>query len=114
MKFFVATLLTALLAFVGGFWFDWWIIAIAAFVAAILVHQKAGKAFLAGFAGGFILWGAMAYWIDMQNEGLLSKKVSKLLSLGDHPFLLICVSAIVAALVAGFGAMSGSYLRSSK
>jgi hypothetical protein len=114
MKLLVAIILTALLAFVAGLWLDWWSIAIAAFFIAVLVHQKAGKAFLAGFLGVFILWGVLAWWIDMKNDGVLSKKIAEVLPLGGHPTLLIIVTAFVGALVAGFGAMSGSYLRSSK
>src|SRR5215510_12284971 len=114
MKLLVATILTALLAFAGGLWLDWWIIAIAAFLIALLVHQKAGKAFLSGFLGVFILWGALAWWIDMKNESILSKKIAEVLPLGGNSFLLIFVTALIGALVAGFGAMSGSYLRSSR
>jgi hypothetical protein len=114
MKFITAVVLTSLLAFVGGLRFDWWIIVVAAFLIAILVHQKAGKAFLSGFAGVFLLWGALAWWIDMKNNGILSKKIADVLPLGGHPSLLIIVTALVGGLVAGFGALSGSFLRSSK
>ncbi|MEI9809166.1 MAG: hypothetical protein WDO16_15620 [Bacteroidota bacterium] len=114
MKFLVAILLTALLAFVAGLWLDWWSIAIAAFIVAMLVHQKAGKAFASGFLGVFILWGALAWWIDMKNEGILSKKIAAVLPMGGSSLALILVTALIGALVAGFGAMSGSYLRSSK
>lgn len=114
MKFLVALILTALLAFVAGLWLGWWSIAIAAFLIAVLVHQKAGKAFLSGFMGGFLLWGILALLRDIPNESLLSKKIAEILPLGGNAMLLIIVTAFVGALVAGFGAMSGSYLRSSK
>ena len=111
MKFWAAVLLTSFLAFIGGLWFEWWSIAIAAFIIAILVHQNAGKAFLSGFLGVFLLWGIFAWWIDMKNEGILSKRIAEVLPLGGSSFFLILVTAAVGALVAGFGAMSGSYLR---
>jgi hypothetical protein len=114
MKLIVAAILTALLAFVGGLWANWWIIAIAAFLIAILVHQKAGKAFLSGFAGVFILWGCLAWWIDFKNNSILSHRIAEVLPLGGHPSLLILVTGFIGGLVAGFGAMSGSYLRSGK
>jgi hypothetical protein len=114
MKSIVAIILTALLAFVGGLWFGWWIIAVAAFLIALLVHQKAGKAFVSGFAGGFLLWGILALLRDIPNESLLSKKIAEVLPLGGSSLLLILVTALVGALVAGFGAMSGSYLRSGR
>jgi hypothetical protein len=114
MKFIAAIILTALLAFIGGLRFEWWIIGVAAFLTALLVHQKAGKAFLSGFIGVFLLWGVLAWWIDMKNDGVLSKKIAEVLPLGGSSILLIFVTALVGALVAGFGAMSGSYLRSRR
>jgi hypothetical protein len=114
MKFIVAIILTALLAFAGGLWFGWWIITIATFVIALLVHQRAGKAFLSGFLGVFLLWGALAWWMDIKNEHVLSKKIAEVLPLGGNSLLLILVTALAGGLAGGFGAMSGSYLRSSR
>jgi hypothetical protein len=51
MKFFIAVLLTTTLSFIASLWFDWWIIAVAAFLVALLVQQKAWKTFLSGFLG---------------------------------------------------------------
>lgn len=113
MKFFVAIILTALLAFISGLFFPWWGIAVTSLLVAVLVHQKAGKAFLAGFLGVFLLWAALALWIDMKNNGILSKKIALVLPLGGNAILLILVTGLVGGLVAGFAAMSGSFLRSS-
>ena len=114
MKFLVAIILTGLLAFAGGLYLPWWSIAIAAFLVAVLVHQKAGKAFLAGLFGVFLLWGGLASWINMKNEGILAAKIASVLPLGGSAILLILVTGFIGGLVAGFAAMSGSYLRSSK
>lgn len=113
MKLIVALLLTALISFVAGLYLPWWSIAPAAFIAALLIHQRPGRAFLAGFLGVFLLWAALAWWIDMKNEHYLSHKVAQLLPLGGNSFLLIAVSALLGGLVAGFAALSGSFLRSS-
>ena len=48
MKFLTATFLTALLAFISGLFLPWWGMAITSLLVAVLIHQKAGKAFLAG------------------------------------------------------------------
>jgi hypothetical protein len=114
MKIFVAIILTAILAFIGGLYLQWWSIAIAAFLAALLIHQKARKAFFSGFGGIFILWAALAWWIDMKNEGLLSKKIAELFHLGGSSILLIIVTAFIGGIVGGFAALSGSFLRSRK
>ena len=115
MKFIVAVLLTALLSFVAGIYIAWWwVFAVIAFLVSLLIHQKAGKAFLAGFLSLFLLWAGLAYWIDMKNEGILSAKIAALLPLSGSSVLLIIVTGIIGGLVAGFAAMSGSFLRSSK
>jgi len=113
MKFLVATLLTAVLGFISGLFLPWWCIAVTSLIVAILVHQKGWKAFLSGFLGLFILWAGLAWWIDMKNNGVLSKKIAGILPLGGSALLLILVTGLVGGLVAGFAAMSGSYLRAS-
>ncbi len=113
MKFFTAVILTALLAFISGLFLPWWGIAIISLLVAVLVHQKAGKAFLAGFLGVFLLWAILAWWIDMKNNGVLSKKIASVLPLGGNSLLLILVTGLIGGLVAGMAAMSGSYLRAS-
>ena len=113
MKFLVATVLTALLAFISGLFLPWWGIAITSLLVAVLVHQKTGKAFLSGLLGVFILWGGLAWWIDMKNNGVLSKKIASVLPLGGSSLVLILVTGLIGGLVAGMAAMSGSFLRSS-
>ena len=113
MKFLTATFLTALLAFISGLFLPWWGIAITSLLVALLVHQKAGKAFLAGMLGVLLLWVGLAWWIDMKNNGVLSKKVAAVLPLGGNALLLILLTGIVGGLVAGFAAMSGSFLRAT-
>jgi hypothetical protein len=113
MKFLVATVLTALLGFISGIFLPWWFIAVTSLIVALLVHQKGWKAFLAGFLGLFILWAGLAWWIDMKNNGVLSHKIAAVLPLGGSSLLLIVVTGLVGGLVAGFGAMSGSYLRAN-
>jgi hypothetical protein len=111
MKLLVAIILTALLSFVGGIYLPWWSIAIAAFISVLLVPLSGGRAFLAGFLGVFILWALLAWWIDIKNEHVLSRKVAEIFPLGGSSFAIILVTAFIGALVGGFAGMSGSYLR---
>ncbi len=113
MKFLVAVLLTALLSFISGLFLPWWGIAVVALLVAVIVHQRAGKAFLAGLAGVFLLWAGLAWWIDMKNNGVLSARMAEVIPLGGNRILLILVTGLVGGLVAGFAAMSGSFLRAS-
>lgn len=113
MKTIVAIILTALLAYIGGIYMQWWSIAIAAFVIALLIPQKTGRAFLSGFFGVFLLWASLAWWINMKNESILAKKIATILPLSGNAYLLILVTAVVGGLVGGFVALCGAYLRSS-
>jgi hypothetical protein len=110
MRFLLATTLTALLSFLAGLRFEWWSIAIIAFLVALVLQQPVGKSFLAGFAGIFVLWAVVALWIDIKNESILSHKIAQLFPLGGSSALLILITALVGALVGGFAAMSGASL----
>jgi hypothetical protein len=114
MKFLTATILTALLVFISGLFLPWWAIAITSLLVTVVIHQRAGKAFLSGLLGVFILWAGLAWWIDMKNNGILSKKIASVLPLGGNSLLLVLVTGVVGGLIAAFAAMSGSYLRASK
>ena len=114
MKFIVSILLTALLSFIICLYIDWWGIAIAAFVVAAFIHQPPSKAFLTGFVALFFLWGAMSWWMDLQNEHILSHKLASVLPFGGSAFVMIFVTALIGALVAGCASLAGSYLRLRK
>jgi hypothetical protein len=110
MKFIVSLLLIALVSFVAGLYMDWWSVALAAFVVTLCIHQRPGRAFLAGFLALLFLWGGLAWWIDVKNDSVLSHRLALLLPLGGSSFLMILASGLVAALVAGFASLSASYL----
>lgn len=115
MKFITAIILTVLTGFIAGIlsFSPWWGFAITTFLVAVLVHQKAGKAFLAGFLGIFLLWAGLAWWMDMKNNSILSHKIAQILPLNGNSLLLILITGLVGGLVAGFAAMTGSFLRAS-
>ena len=114
MKFFISLILTALLSFAACLFLPWWSIALAAFLVAVMIPQRPGRSFLTGFTALFLLWGILSFWISTKNDHILAHKVSMLMLKMDSPFLLIFATALIAALVGGLAALSGSYLRSSK
>jgi hypothetical protein len=111
MKFFVSLILTILLSLVASLYMPWWGFALVAFLVSAAIHQKPGKAFLCGFTALFLLWGGLAFWMDMKNQSLLSHKVAQVLPLGGNQMLLILVTAFIGALVGGMASLTGSYLR---
>src|SRR5262249_35809675 len=100
-----------LLAFAAGTFMPWWSIALVSFVIAMFMYQKPGMAYLSGFAGILLLWGALAYWIDMQNEHILSRRMAELFPLHGSSNLLMLITALVGAIIGGLVALSGCFLR---
>ena len=84
-----------------------------AFLVAALIPQNPGKSFLAGFVALFFLWGSLAWFFSSNNDHVLAHKVSLLILKLDSPEILVGATAIIGALVAGFAALAGSYLRKS-
>ncbi len=111
MKFIVSILLIALLSVAACLYLPWWSIAIVAFIVTALIPQKPFKSFLTGFIALFLLWGLLSWYISSNNNHLLAHKVSLVILKADSPFILIIATAIIGALVAGFAALSGSYVR---
>ena len=111
MRFTISIILTLTLAFILGLWLPWWSIAIAAFITAAVIHQSPLRSLVSGSIALFILWGGLAWSIDIQNQQILSHKIALILPLNGSSFLLIIVTAFIGALVAGMAALSGSLLR---
>lgn len=112
MRFLLSVLLTAALSFITGVYLPfWWNFTIIAFIVALAMRQSIGKSFLAGFTALFILHFIVTFIIDQKNEGILSAKIAQLFGLGSASFLLMIITALISAIIAGLAAISGSSLR---
>jgi hypothetical protein len=114
MKFIASIILTALLSFAVCLYLPWWSIAVIAFVIAVIIPQKPGISFIAGFLALFLLWGILAWFLSANNDHLLAHKVSVIMLKIDSPFALIILTALIGAIVAAFAALAGSFLRIRK
>lgn len=101
----------ALLSFALCLYLPWWSIALACFIVAACIRQRTGAAFLAGFTALFFLWGGISLWLSSSNGHLLARKISVLLIQAENPMMLVFVTAMIGAIVAGFAALAGSQLR---
>lgn len=111
MKFIVSILLTALIAFAMGLQLPWYSIAIAAFIVALCIPQKGGKAWLAGFLGVFLIWVLLAL-IQTKNGGEnIATQMATIFPLQGNAVLLAIISATIGGLLGGFAALSGSFGR---
>jgi len=104
----------AVLSYIAGLFLPWWSIALVPFIVSVLIPLKPGKAFLCGFVSLFLLWAGLSYFISNNNGNILAQKISQLMIFMNSPILLILFTGLISGLVAGFAALSGSYLRYKK
>jgi len=110
MKLISAIITVIILSAILENFLPWWVIAPVAFVVSYLFKLKWYEAFLAGFAGLFILWAGMAFFIDHSNEHILSSRVSILILKSAQPLTLVAITGVLGGLVAGFGGLAGAFL----
>jgi hypothetical protein len=111
IKFGISIALTFIVSFAAGLYLPFWSAALVAFLVPVFIYQKPGMAYLSGFASIFLLWGVLAWWMDAQNDSILSQRMANLFPLGGSSALLILITAIVGAIIGGLSALSGSFLR---
>ncbi len=114
MKFIISIILIALLSFAACLYFPWWSIAIVSFIVIALIPQPTGMSFLTGFIALFLLWDGLSIWISNNNDHILAHKISLLILKIDSPYILMLATAAIGGLVAGFAALTGSFLRKKK
>ena len=116
IKFLMATIVSALLAYAIGIYgnLPWWSFVISNFIIAIAIDQKPLKAFISGALGVGLLWLTLDLMIDQQNGHLLSTKVANILPLKGSTTALIAITAFVGFILGGLSSLSGSYVRKAK
>lgn len=111
MKTIIAFLLTGILSYIAGLYYPWWSLAVVAFVIALIIRQRPLAAFFTAFISLFVLWFALAFFIDMDNDHILGNRMSELFLQKNSPVLLAVITGFIGAIVAGFAALSASFLR---
>ncbi|HSC53236.1 MAG TPA: hypothetical protein VLC98_06450 [Phnomibacter sp.] len=114
MKFFAVLILSMLLGYLVYIFnstLPWWCVSLAAFIAAASVPLKPWLSFVAGFAGIFLLWSVLVFWLDKENGGVLSAKMAQVLPFNGSAIVMMLASALIGGIVGGFSALTGSFIR---
>lgn len=114
MKWLISILVTGIVSFLAGLYLPWWSIAIIAFLVALFIHQKPLSSFFSGFLGVFLLWIILSSFINAANGDILAERIAGMFGLGTNRTLLIIITGLVGGLVAGFAALTASYLRKER
>ncbi|WP_205511134.1 hypothetical protein [Longitalea arenae] len=111
MKFGISIALMIVVSFAAGLYLPFWSVALVTFGVAVLMDLKPVMAWLAGFVSILLFWGLLIWWIDAQNDSILSTRMAQLFPLGGSSALLILIAALVGAIIGSLAALSGSFLR---
>lgn len=106
MKLFIYSLVIAILGYLLRDLTPWWTIAVIAGVAGAVSRFTGIRAFLMGFIGAALLWGAFTFFVNMQNEGALATKIGELFG-GMSPIGLILITTLLGGFIGGMGALTG-------
>jgi hypothetical protein len=109
MKFLLQTLATIIGCFIVQYFLPWWTMALIALVAGYVFHNSGKVSFASGFLGAGLLWLAMAYYMDVTTQSILTDKVNKL-----FPLNVFIMMTIIGGLVGGFSALTGTLMRGKK
>ena len=112
-KFFISslTLTIIILTFLMGYFFEWWTVAIAAFIGGAIFGKSSGETFVKGMIAVIIVWLLMVCYYHFSTQGILSNKIAQILPVAGNVGILIVVTVLIGGLVGGFGAMSGFLVR---
>ena len=109
MRTFIIILITAALAGLATWFLPWWMVAVVAFLMAVLLYLPPGKAFRVGAFSIMSLWFVVLLARDIPNEHILSTRMAMLFGL-PHFSLYILVTIVVAALVGGLAGWAGGLM----
>ncbi len=85
-----------------------------AFIVAFTIPQKPLMTFLYSFSSIFFLWAGLSFRLSYNNDHILAHKISLLILMTDWSLLIILLTGFIGGLVAGIGALAGSFLRKKR
>jgi hypothetical protein len=103
-------LIILILSFASGYFLPWWVVAIAAFLAAFFIGKTSGQSFWSGFGAVFIVWTVLALFKSIPNDHILVTRIAKMFHLPHWTFILF-VTALIGGIVGGMSALSGVLLK---
>lgn len=110
MKFIVSLIICPILAYSLGMMLPWWSVALAGALTGFFIPQSRFLSFLSTFLGVLIFYSSLIFFISDANNHILAQKISLLVLKNKNELMIITVSAMIAALVAGISALTGRSL----
>ncbi len=109
--FLPGVVLTAAVSATAGWYLAWWWLLPLCFLLGFLLAPFNQSPFLRGFIAVFLLWAGYAWWLDFQNNSILSSRLVQLFPLPAWPAALIILTGLLGGLQAGLIMKAGDLLR---
>ena len=108
-NFIIQLLITLFISGLSQLFLPWWSLALVCGLVALLFNYKyAYTSYLAGFLSLFLLWTCYALWIYAGDQGsILPNKMGDLFG-GLSGFGLAAVAGLIAGVLGGLGALTGT------
>ena len=103
-------ILIAVLSFLLQLFLPWWSMALAALAISFLLGKRSWQVFFVAFFACGIVWLMMALYIHFTKGDLMTNRIAQLLFLKGN-LMLYVGTFLIAAIVGGFSALTGFYLR---
>ena len=89
----------------------WWSIwAAGLLVGLFLPPDGLIRAWLIGLIGGALLWGAYAWWLHVQNDGIMAERMGALFG-GLSSMALLLVTALFGGVFGGLGTLCSYFAK---
>jgi hypothetical protein len=89
----------------------WWSLIPVAMLIGFATAPMNKSPFLAGFLALFLLWAGWAFWIDLENNSILSERVIRLFPLPHNSLSLILLTGFFGGLINGMAMLTGDIFR---
>jgi hypothetical protein len=88
----------------------WWWVMIVPFAYGAAAAKSGGKAFRTGFCAAGLLWLGAGVFLYLTGSGLIATRMARMFGLGES-WLMVPVTALVAAVAAGVSGYAGHAVR---
>lgn len=107
MKYWIHVIIILLLGSLLGQYLPWWTIAIVAALSSLFLKHKFEMAAMFGFLAGVLLWGGLAFYLDVENQHLLSSRMGELFG-GFSSTILVFLTGFLGGILIALGSMVGA------
>lgn len=110
MKYWLHVVIILLLGTLLGQYLPWWTVAIVAVLSALFLKHKFAMSAMFGFLAGVLLWGGLSFYLDVENQHILSSRMGQVFG-GLTSTTLVFLTGLLGGVLVALGSMLGAALQ---